>query len=113
MAATPAESYWRTMLSCAVCSASRPKSDRLFRSDEVEPASEIVSGFSTGAMSHGSISAEAHETLAIAMNRLGETINSGEGGEDVALQLDENGDWPDQCHQAGRVGTFPASPRTT
>ncbi|ETZ58444.1 conserved region in glutamate synthase family protein [Mycobacterium avium MAV_120709_2344] len=51
--------------------------------EEVEPASEIVKRFSTGAMSYGSISAEAHETLAIAMNRLGGRSNSGEGGEDV------------------------------
>ncbi|MFN8051337.1 MAG: glutamate synthase large subunit [Acidimicrobiales bacterium] len=50
--------------------------------DEVEPASEIVKRFSTGAMSYGSISAEAHETLAIAMNRLGGKSNTGEGGED-------------------------------
>ncbi len=51
--------------------------------DEVEPTSEIVKRFSTGAMSYGSISAEAHETLAIAMNRLGAKSNTGEGGEDV------------------------------
>ena len=51
--------------------------------DEVEPASEIVKRFSTGAMSYGSISAESHETLAIAMNRLGGRSNTGEGGEDV------------------------------
>ncbi len=50
--------------------------------DEVEPASEIVKRFATGAMSYGSISAEAHETLAIAMNRLGGKSNTGEGGED-------------------------------
>jgi glutamate synthase (NADPH/NADH) large chain len=50
--------------------------------DEVEPVSEIVKRFSTGAMSYGSISAEAHETLAIAMNRLGARSNTGEGGED-------------------------------
>ncbi|MGW9440684.1 glutamate synthase large subunit [Streptomyces sp. NPDC055607] len=50
--------------------------------DEVEPASEIVKRFSTGAMSYGSISKEAHETLAIAMNRLGGKSNTGEGGED-------------------------------
>ncbi|KMO77088.1 glutamate synthase large subunit [Mycolicibacterium obuense] len=62
--------------------------------DEVEPASEIVKRFSTGAMSYGSISAEAHETLAIAMNRLGGRSNSGEGGEAVArFDRDENGDW--------------------
>ncbi|MFD9869214.1 glutamate synthase large subunit [Streptomyces niveus] len=51
--------------------------------DEVEPASEIVKRFSTGAMSYGSISKEAHETLAIAMNRLGGKSNTGEGGEDA------------------------------
>ena len=51
--------------------------------DEVEPAGEIVKRFATGAMSYGSISAEAHETLAIAMNRLGGKSNTGEGGEDV------------------------------
>ncbi|MEV4350176.1 glutamate synthase-related protein, partial [Actinoplanes sp. NPDC049596] len=51
--------------------------------DEVEPASEIVKRFATGAMSYGSISAESHETLAIAMNRLGGKSNTGEGGEDV------------------------------
>ena len=50
--------------------------------DEVEPVSEIVKRFSTGAMSYGSISAEAHENLAIAMNRLGGKSNTGEGGED-------------------------------
>jgi len=50
--------------------------------DEVEPISSIVKRFNTGAMSYGSISAEAHETLAIAMNRLGGRSNSGEGGED-------------------------------
>ncbi|MFY1637579.1 glutamate synthase large subunit [Solwaraspora sp. WMMB335] len=51
--------------------------------DEVEPVGEIVKRFATGAMSYGSISAEAHETLAIAMNRLGGRSNTGEGGEDV------------------------------
>jgi len=62
--------------------------------EEVEPASEIVKRFSTGAMSYGSISAEAHETLAIAMNRLGARSNSGEGGEAVSrFDRDHNGDW--------------------
>ncbi|MCW2524158.1 MAG: Glutamate synthase large chain, partial [Frankiales bacterium] len=61
--------------------------------DEVEPVSEIVKRFATGAMSYGSISAEAHETLAIAMNRLGGRSNSGEGGEDAERYVpDENGD---------------------
>ncbi len=54
------------------------------RIEEVEPASEIVKRFVTGAMSFGSISAEAHETLAIAMNRIGGRSNTGEGGEDEA-----------------------------
>ncbi|MGV0635845.1 glutamate synthase large subunit [Mycolicibacillus trivialis] len=62
--------------------------------EEVEPASEIVKRFSTGAMSYGSISAEAHETLAIAMNRLGGRSNSGEGGEHPdRFEPDANGDW--------------------
>ena len=51
--------------------------------EEVEPVSEIVKRFSTGAMSYGSISLEAHQTLAIAMNRLGGKSNTGEGGEDA------------------------------
>src|SRR5258706_11587385 len=61
--------------------------------DEVEPASEIVKRFKTGAMSLGSISREAHENLAIAMNRIGGKSNTGEGGEDpVRYQPDANGD---------------------
>ncbi|MDY6054424.1 glutamate synthase large subunit [Micrococcus sp.] len=55
---------------------------------EVEPVSEIVRRFATGAMSYGSISQEAHETLAVAMNRLGARSNSGEGGEDPERLLD-------------------------
>ncbi|HEV3283866.1 MAG TPA: glutamate synthase large subunit [Solirubrobacteraceae bacterium] len=61
--------------------------------EEVEPASEIVKRFCTGAMSLGSISREAHETLAIAMNRLGGRSNTGEGGEDPSRYVaDANGD---------------------
>ncbi|MFT4305967.1 MAG: glutamate synthase large subunit, partial [Microbacterium sp.] len=56
--------------------------------DEVEPVSSIVKRFSTGAMSYGSISKEAHETLAIAMNRIGGKSNTGEGGEDLERLLD-------------------------
>jgi glutamate synthase (NADPH/NADH) large chain len=56
--------------------------------DEVEPVEEIVKRFSTGAMSYGSISQEAHETLAVAMNRLGARSNTGEGGEDPDRLLD-------------------------
>ncbi len=62
--------------------------------DEVEPAQEIVKRFATGGMSYGSISKEAHECLAIAMNRLGGFSNTGEGGEDPnRFQKDPNGDW--------------------
>ncbi len=62
--------------------------------EEVEAAAEIVKRFATGAMSFGSISKEAHETLAIAMNRMGGRSNTGEGGEDEArFQRDPNGDW--------------------
>ncbi len=62
--------------------------------EEVEPAAEIVKRFATGAMSFGSISKEAHETLAIAMNRIGGRSNTGEGGEDEErFQPDANGNW--------------------
>ncbi len=61
--------------------------------DQVQPASEIVKRFCTGAMSFGSISAESHETLAIAMNRLGGKSNTGEGGEDPErFKVLDNGD---------------------
>ena len=61
--------------------------------EEVEPWTEIVKRFKTGAMSYGSISREAHENLAIAMNRIGGKSNSGEGGEDrKRFQKDSNGD---------------------
>ena len=61
--------------------------------EEVEPAADIIRRFSTGAMSYGSISQEAHETLAIAMNRLGAKSNTGEGGEDAERYLPlPNGD---------------------
>ena len=61
--------------------------------DQVEPASEIVKRFVTGAMSFGSISAEAHELLAVAMNRIGARSNSGEGGEEARRYVkDLNGD---------------------
>jgi glutamate synthase (NADPH/NADH) large chain len=62
--------------------------------DDVEPVSAILARFVTGAMSFGSISAEAHETLAVAMNRMGGKSNSGEGGEEPhRFERDENGDW--------------------
>jgi glutamate synthase (NADPH) large chain len=63
------------------------------RIEEVEPVASIVRRFATGAMSYGSISAEAHQTLAIAMNRLGGRSNTGEGGEDADRFIpDPNGD---------------------
>ncbi len=68
--------------------------------DEVEPVSEIVKRFNTGAMSYGSISAEAHETLAIAMNRLGGRSNTGEGGEDVERLHD-----PERCSAVKQVAS--------
>jgi glutamate synthase (NADPH) large chain len=62
--------------------------------EKVEPASEIVKRFATGAMSYGSISKEVHETLAIAMNRIGARSNSGEGGEEEErFARDASGDW--------------------
>lgn len=69
------------------------KSEYKISLDEVESAESIVKRFKTGAMSYGSISQEAHETLAIAMNRIGGKSNSGEGGEHPSRYvLDENGD---------------------
>ena len=59
--------------------------------EEVEPASEIVKRFCTGAMSHGSISKEAHECLAAAMNKIGGMSNTGEGGEDEARYIEKDG----------------------
>src|SRR6202023_1808637 len=62
--------------------------------DHVHSASKIVRRFATGAMSFGSISKEAHENLAIAMNRIGGKSNTGEGGEDAGRFVRErNGDW--------------------
>jgi glutamate synthase (ferredoxin) len=62
--------------------------------EEVEPVESVLKRFATGAMSYGSISLEAHESLAIAMNRLGGKSNTGEGGEDPARYIrDSNGDW--------------------
>jgi glutamate synthase (NADPH/NADH) large chain len=66
-----------------------PPSGKAIAIEEVEPAEAIVRRFATGAMSFGSISKEAHETLAIAMNRLGGRSNTGEGGEDPARFRDD------------------------
>ncbi|MRB43573.1 hypothetical protein GH863_32895, partial [Bacillus thuringiensis] len=60
---------------------------------EVEPVENILRKFKTGAMSYGSLSKEAHEALAIAMNRIGGKSNSGEGGEEIErFRTDDNGD---------------------
>jgi glutamate synthase (NADPH/NADH) large chain len=71
----------------------RPSENGPIPIEDVESSSDILKRFSTGAMSYGSISAEAHETLAIAMNRIGGKSNTGEGGEDSdRFTPDENGD---------------------
>jgi len=75
--------------------------------DTVEPWTAIVKRFKTGAMSYGSISKEAHETQAIAMNRLGARSNSGEGGEDADRYLpDANGDWRNSAIKQVASGRF-------
>ncbi|MFY9589067.1 MAG: glutamate synthase-related protein, partial [Actinomycetota bacterium] len=74
--------------------------------DEVEPASEILRRFSTGAISHGAISKEAHETLAIAFNRIGGKANTGEGGEDPARYRNEKNCRIKQV-ASGRFGVTP------
>ncbi len=75
--------------------------------DDVEPASEIVKRFRTGAMSYGSISKESHETLAIAMNRMGGKSNTGEGGEDMERWTPEaNGDSKNSAIKQVASGRF-------
>jgi glutamate synthase (NADPH/NADH) large chain len=75
--------------------------------DEVEPVEEIFKRFATGAMSFGSISHEAHSTLAIAMNRIGGKSNSGEGGEDEArFEKKANGDWERSAIKQVASGRF-------
>jgi glutamate synthase (NADPH) large chain len=75
--------------------------------DEVEPVEEILKRFATGAMSFGSISHEAHSTLAIAMNRIGGKSNSGEGGEDsIRFERKENGDWERSAIKQVASGRF-------
>jgi len=75
--------------------------------DEVEPAENILKRFATGAMSFGSISYEAHSTLAIAMNRIGGKSNSGEGGEDeTRYPVKENGDWERSAIKQVASGRF-------
>lgn len=75
--------------------------------EEVEPWTEIVKRFKTGAMSYGSISKEAHENLAIAMNRIGGKSNSGEGGEDAdRFYKNETGDWRNSAIKQVASGRF-------
>lgn len=75
--------------------------------EEVEPWTEIVTRFKTGAMSYGSISKEAHENLAVAMNRIGGKSNSGEGGEDAErFYRTQNGDWRNSAIKQVASGRF-------
>ncbi|MDO9552668.1 glutamate synthase large subunit [Rhodonellum sp.] len=75
--------------------------------EEVEPVEKILKRFATGAMSFGSISHEAHSTLAVAMNRIGAKSNSGEGGEDeIRYQVKENGDWERSAIKQVASGRF-------
>jgi glutamate synthase (NADPH) large chain len=75
--------------------------------EEVEPVEDILKRFATGAMSFGSISHEAHSTLAIAMNRIGGKSNSGEGGEDeIRFEKKENGDWERSAIKQVASGRF-------
>ena len=75
--------------------------------DEVEPWTEIVKRFKTGAMSYGSISKEAHENLAVAMNRIGGKSNSGEGGEDEdRFYKNSHGDWRNSAIKQVASGRF-------
>jgi glutamate synthase (NADPH/NADH) large chain len=75
--------------------------------DEVEPVESILKRFATGAMSFGSISHEAHSTLAIAMNRIGAKSNSGEGGEDeIRFEKKPNGDWERSAIKQVASGRF-------
>ncbi|MDP5228843.1 MAG: glutamate synthase large subunit [Cellulophaga sp.] len=75
--------------------------------DEVEPWTEIVKRFKTGAMSYGSISKEAHENLAVAMNRIGGKSNSGEGGEDAdRFYKNATGDWKNSAIKQVASGRF-------
>lgn len=79
---------------CTIRGMFKFKEDNSIPIEEVEPVSEILKRFCAGAMSFGSISKEAHEAIAIAMNRIGGKSNSGEGGEDpIRYKKSPNGDW--------------------
>mgnify|MGYP003694333123 CR=1 FL=1 len=103
---------WSTIRAGGMRDAARPARARVgrtarSRSTRSSRSSASSKRFATGAMSYGSISQEAHETLAIAMNRIGGKSNTGEGGEDPARQMrDANGDWRRSADQTGRVGAL-------
>ena len=79
--------------------------------EEVEPIEMIRKRFTTAGMSHGALSREAHETLAIALNRIGGKSNSGEGGEDPArYKVRENGDWPNSAIKQVASARFGVTP---
>ncbi len=79
--------------------------------DEVEPIEAIRKRFTTAGMSHGALSREAHETLAIALNQIGGKSNSGEGGEDPArYKVRENGDWPNSAIKQVASARFGVTP---
>ncbi len=92
---------------CTIRSMFSLKTDNEIPIDEVEPTSEILKRFCAGAMSFGSISKEAHETIAIAMNRIGGKSNSGEGGEDPKrYKKSANGDWKRSAIKQVASGRF-------
>ena len=106
---TPGPSTTRRAASApsGACSGSVPTSGRRCPLEEVESAERIIMRFSTGAMSYGSISAEAHETLAVAMNRIGGKSNTGEGGEDADRYTpDDNGDLRRSAIKQAASGRF-------
>ena len=92
---------------CTLRGLFRFKDSQSIPLEEVEPASEIVKRFCTGAMSYGSISKEAHECMAVAMNRMGGKSNTGEGGEDPSrYTLEPNGDSKNSAIKQVASGRF-------
>ncbi|MFQ3575042.1 MAG: glutamate synthase large subunit [Cytophagales bacterium] len=97
----------QTKRSCTLRSLLKFKKGNSIPLDEVEPIENILKRFATGAMSFGSISYEAHSTLAIAMNRIGAKSNTGEGGEDeFRFERKENGDWERSAIKQVASGRF-------
>ena len=106
-APTPTSSKSARRSSCATCSTLPRTTGSRCRWTEVEPVEAILRRFSTAAMSHGALSAEAHEALTIAMNRLGGASNSGEGGEGEERYGTERNSKIKQV-ASGRFGVTPA-----